>query len=53
MGKCTREQLNIDKEFEHKPQKVVMSADDIIDGTISEQKDLDVYDIVLAGVMCE
>ncbi|MFQ9450374.1 MAG: DUF6414 family protein [Coprococcus sp.] len=53
VGSCTREQLNIDKEFEHKPKKVVMSADNIIDGTVSEQKDLDVYDIVLAGVMCE
>lgn len=53
VGSCTREQLNIDKEFEHKPKKVVMAADNIIDGTVSEQKDLDVYDIVLAGVMCE
>lgn len=53
VGRCTREQLNIEKEFEHKPKKVVISADNIIDGTISEQQDLDVYDIVLAGVMCE
>ena len=30
-----------------------MAADNIIDGTVSEQKDLDVYDIILAGVMCE
>lgn len=53
VGSCTKEQLSIEKEFEHRPKKVGISADAIIDGTILQENDLDVYDIVLAGVMCE
>ena len=44
---------NIEKEFEHNPKQNLLSAESIIDGTLEEQRVLDVYDIVLAGVMCE
>lgn len=53
VGRCTKEQLNIEKEFEHNPKQSLLSAESIIDGTIEVQRELDVYDIVLAGVMCE
>lgn len=53
VGSCTKEQLNIEKEFEHNPKQNLLSAESIIDGTLEEQRVLDVYDIVLAGVMCE
>ncbi len=53
VGSCTEEQLNIEKEFEYYPKQSLLSAESIIDGTIEEQRELEVYDIVLAGVMCE
>ena len=53
VGSCTKEQLSIEKEFENKPNKNEVTAESILDGTVSEKKNLDVYDIVLAGVLCE
>lgn len=57
VGTCTKEQLTLEKEFEvsSKKEKLQISAEDILDGKEVESKNnsLDIYDIVLAGVVCE
>ena len=53
VGSCTKEQLSIEKEFENKPKKHILSAENIVEGTVTDGNNLDVYDIVLAGVTCE
>lgn len=53
VGTCTREQLSIESEFENKPEKGAISAESIVDGFVSKTNELEVYDIVLAGVVCE
>lgn len=55
VGSCTVGQLSMEKEFENKPSVKVPTAESIIDGddSSSSEKMLDVYDIVLAGVLGE
>lgn len=55
VGKCTIEQLSIQKEFEIFNEKSKPSAQAIVDGKQeeTETKLLNVYDIVLAGVRSE
>ncbi len=52
VGTCKKEQLSIEKEFEIKPENAKPKAEDILDGTTPETDSLEVYDIVLAGVVC-
>lgn len=53
VGTCKLEELSIENEFNFEPDKAIPNAEEIIDG-LSENKDvLKVYDIVLAGVVCE
>lgn len=53
VGQCTKEQLSLEKEFEIKPSTYTPNVKEIVTGEASEFsiKHLDVYDIVLAGVM--
>ena len=52
VGKCTKEQLSLDKEFETKNTKSTPTATEIVQGEIKQEEvKLDIYDIVLAGVM--
>lgn len=53
MGQCTKEQLSLEKEFEIKSSTNIPNVKEIVTGEISESsiKYLDVFDIVLAGVM--
>ena len=53
VGQCTKEQLSLEKEFEIKPSTYTPNVKEIVTGKASEFsiKHLDVYDIVLAGVM--
>lgn len=55
VGTCKYEQLAIEKEFEVKPSKGTQKPEDILDGNSKQStyNQLDVYDIVLAGVACE
>ncbi|WP_202949271.1 DUF6414 family protein [Virgibacillus halodenitrificans] len=55
VGTCTKEQLSLEKEFEVDYNKRKPSATEIVTGNdqISDENILDVYDIVLAGVMGE
>ena len=55
VGKCTVDQLSIQKEFEIFNEKVKPSAQAIVDGEQegTEAELLNVYDIVLAGVRSE
>lgn len=53
VGICKKEQLSIEKEFEIKPEILMPKAEDILDGTSPKTDCLEVYDIVLAGVVCE
>ena len=54
VGSCTKGQLSIEKEFENRPSNMP-TAESIIDGEDSSSSAgiLDVYDIVLAGVLGE
>lgn len=48
--------LSIDKEFDFQPAEDKTTAEEIVEGEKSaaeEEKELDVYDIVLAGVVRE
>lgn len=53
VGQCTKEQLSLEKEFEMQQQKKTPDVKEIVTGEtmILSNKPLDVYDIVLAGVM--
>lgn len=53
VGKCTNEQLSLEKEFETSQLNNVPDVKEIVTGNISEpsKQFLKVYDIVLAGVM--
>lgn len=55
VGTCTTEQLSMEKEFEVNTDKKKTSATEIVTGTdqTSQESLLNVYDIVLAGVMSE
>lgn len=55
VGTCTKEQLSIEKEFEFGNKEEQPNAEMILDGVINDvvDKQLDVYDIVLAGVVNE
>lgn len=55
VGTCTIEQLSMEKEFEVKTDKKKPSAMEIVTGAdqIAQEDLLNVYDIVLAGVMSE
>ena len=53
VGQCTKEQLSLEKEFEIRPSTNTPNVKEIVTGETSKSstKFLDVYDIVLAGVM--
>lgn len=53
VGQCTKEQLSLEKEFEMQQQKKTPDVKEIVTGETMNlsNKPLDVYDIVLAGVM--
>lgn len=55
VGLCTKEQLSIQKEFSFANNEETPTAETILDGTDSNivNKQLEVYDIVLAGVLSE
>ena len=53
VGICKKEQLSIEKEFELKSENAKPKPENILDGTKPENDFLEVYDIVLAGVVCE
>ena len=58
VGTCTKEQLSIENEFTvtTSTMQETISVDEIINGSSQEKtssKELDVYDIVLAGVIRE
>lgn len=56
VGTCKREQLSIDKEFDFQTSEEKITAEDIVgDKKIDnkEEKELDVYDVILAGVVRE
>ena len=56
VGSCGENHLSIDKEFEFQPAEDKTTAEEIVEGEKSadeEEKELDVYDIVLAGVVRE
>lgn len=56
VGTCTKNQLSIEKEFDFQVSEEQITAEDIVgvNKTIEQQeKELDVYDIVLAGVVRE
>ncbi|WP_306010437.1 DUF6414 family protein [Bacillus sp. MMSF_3328] len=55
VGTCTKEQLSMEKEFEFENYKKKPTAIHVVTGNeqASNDKLLDVYDIVLAGVMGE
>jgi hypothetical protein len=56
VGTCCEDNLSIDKEFNFKPEEKKITAEDIVDGkeaSSSEEVELSVYDIVLAGVVRE
>ena len=51
VGSCMITELTIDKEFDFQKKNVEVTAESILDGDIhSQDGELDVYDIVLAGV---
>ena len=51
VGICKETELTIDKEFDFQKKKAEVTAESILDGdTQSHNEELDVYDIVLAGV---
>ena len=52
VGTCGENHLSIDKEFDFQPAEDKTTAEEIVEGEKSvaeEEKELDVYDIVLAG----
>ena len=53
VGECTKEQLSLEKEFEMNDSSSIIDVNEIVTGKkMTETKNsLDVYDIVLAGVM--
>ena len=53
VGKCSKEQLSLENEFVTKTQTCIPNIEEILTGEKAEYslKNLDVYDIVLAGVM--
>lgn len=53
VGQCTKEQLSLEKEFEIQQSNKTPDVKEIVTGSASESsmQFLDVYDIVLAGVM--
>lgn len=53
VGKCSKEQLSLENEFVTKAQTCIPNIEEILTGEKAESplKNLDVYDIVLAGVM--
>ena len=56
VGTCGENHLSIDKEFDFQPAEDKTTAEEIVEGEKSaaeEEKELDVYDIVLAGVVRE
>lgn len=56
VGTCGENHLSIDKEFEFQPVEKKTTAEEIVEGEKSadeREKELDVYDIVLAGVVRE
>lgn len=50
VGKCTLQELSIDKEFDFQKKTSFVSAEAIVDGVENSEEYLDVYDVVLAGV---
>lgn len=53
VGKCTMKQLDIENEFNIEQESVKQTPENIIDGTVTKENKLEVYDIVLAGVVSE
>lgn len=56
VGSCGENHLSIDKEFDFQPAEDKTTAEEIVEGEKSadeREKELDVYDIVLAGVVRE
>lgn len=53
VGKCTMKQLGIENEFNIEQESVKQTPENIIDGTVTKENKLEVYDIVLAGVVSE
>lgn len=55
VGTCTEDQLSMEKEFEFEKEKKMTSAIEVVTGEKTKYKNqlLDVYDIVLAGVMSD
>ena len=56
VGTCGENHLSIDKEFDFQPAEDKTTAEEIVEGekaASEEEKELDVYDIVLAGVVRE
>lgn len=55
VGSCTEGQLSMEKEFENKPSVNAPTAESILSGDDAMSNDvlLEVYDIVLAGVLSE
>lgn len=53
VGECTEEQLSIEKEFEIGANQMYISASEIVssDESTTSTKQLEVYDIILAGVL--
>lgn len=52
VGTCKFEELSIENEFNYKVDKKLPSAEEILDGQAENEDILNVYDIVLAGVVC-
>ena len=51
VGSCKETELTIDKEFDFSEEKTEVTAESILDGdTNSHNEELDIYDIVSAGV---
>lgn len=53
VGSCLKNQLEIGNEFNIKPEVITVTPESILDDTVEVSGYLDVYDIVLAGVVCE
>ncbi len=56
VGTCGEDHLSIDKEFDFQPVEEKVTAEQIVEGeksVVEAEKELDVYDVVLAGVVRE
>ena len=51
VGQCRLDELSIDKEFDFQKKAEPMTPEEIVDGVSTPTDDLEVYDVVLAGVL--